>query len=82
LLRVRTRVGRRNTLYIPKGIAEAVGIRENSVVELRVEDGRLVVEVVPDPFELALRGSKFARVKMEDFERESEEMQRELFGEG
>lgn len=69
-------------LYIPKGIAEAVGLREGSLVELRVEDGRIVVEVIPDPFELGLRGKKFARVTFEDFERESEEMQDELFGEG
>jgi len=79
MLRVKTRIGKRNTLYIPKGIAEALGIRENSVVELKVENGRLIVEVVPDPFELALRGRKFAAVKFEEFERESEEMQDELF---
>ncbi len=77
----RTRVGRKNMLYIPKAIAEAVGLSEGSIVELRVEDeGRIVVEVVPDPFHLALRAPKFARIRFEDFERESEEMQSELLG--
>ncbi len=80
-LTVRTRVGRKNTLYIPKAIAEAVGLREGSLVELRVKSGKIIIEVIPDPFELALRGPVFARVRFEEFERESEEMQRDLFGE-
>ncbi len=77
----KTRVGKKNMLYIPKGIAEAVGMREGSVVKLRVEGNKIVVEVIPDPFELALRYPKFARVRFEEFEKESEEMQSELFGE-
>ncbi len=78
---VRTRVGRKNMLYIPKSIAEAVGIREGTVVKLRVKGNKVILEVVPDPFDLALNGSKFARTSFEEFERESEEMQDELFGE-
>lgn len=42
---------------------------------------KIVIEPIPDPFELALKGSKFAKVKFEDFEKESEEMQNELFWE-
>jgi len=34
-----------------------------------------------DPFNLALKGPKFARTTFEEFERESEELQNELFGE-
>jgi len=78
---VKARVGKKNMLYIPKAIAEAVGLKEGSVVKLRVEGNKIVIEVVPDPFDLALRYPKFAKVSFEEFERESEEMQRELFGE-
>ncbi len=76
---VRTRIGKKNVLYIPKAIAEAVGIREGSVVELKVKGNKIVIEVVPDPFDLALKYPKFAKIRFEEFERESEEMQHEFF---
>jgi len=80
-LTIKTRVGKKNTIYIPKAIAEAVGLREGSVVVMTVKGGKIVIEVVPDPFDLALRGSKFAETTFEEFEKESEEMQDELFKE-
>ena len=48
---------------------------------MRVEDSKIILERIPDPFELALKGPKFAKITFEEFERESEEMQDELFGE-
>jgi len=80
-LTIKTRVGRKNTIYIPKAIAEAVGLREGDIVTISVNNGKIVIEVIPDPFDLALRGSKFAETTFEEFERESEEMQSELFNE-
>jgi len=81
VLEVRVRLSKKNTLYIPRSIADAVGIREGSLLRLRVEGSRIVIEPIPDPFTLALTGSKFAKTTFEDFERESEEIQCELFGE-
>ncbi|ADM27528.1 transcriptional regulator/antitoxin, MazE [Ignisphaera aggregans DSM 17230] len=80
-LTIKTRVGRKNTIYIPKAIAEAVGLREGDIVTISVKNGKIVIEVIPNPFDLALRGSKFAETTFEEFERESEEMQSELFKE-
>jgi len=80
-LTIKTRVGRKNVIYIPKAIAEAVGLKEGSVVTISVKEGKIVIEVVPDPFDLALRWPKFAETTFEEFERESEEMQGELFKE-
>ena len=77
----KVRISKKNTLYIPKNIAKAVGIIEGSFVKLRVEGSKIVIEPIPDPFELALKGSKFAKIKFEDFENESEKMQHELFRE-
>ena len=77
---IKVRVTKKYTLYIPKAIAEAVGIREGSIVKLRVEGSKIVLEPVPDPFDLALKGPKFAKTTLEEFERESEEMQDEFFG--
>jgi len=78
--KVRVRVSKKYTLYIPKAIAEAVGIREGDIVEFRVEGSRIIVEPALDAFGFALKGPKFARTTFEELERESEEMQRELFG--
>jgi len=82
VLEVKVRLSKKNTLYIPRSIARAVGIREGSVLRLRVEGSRIIIEPIPDPFDLALSGSKFARTTFEEFERMSEEMQNELFGKG
>jgi len=74
----KTRVSKKNTLYIPKSIAEAIGLREGAQVRLVVEGRRLVIEVVPDPFELALRYPKFGETSFEEIEKESEELQEEI----
>ena len=77
----KVRLSKKNTLYIPKDIARALGIREGSILRIRVEGSRMIIEPIPDPFDLALKGTKFAKTTFEEFERESEEMQNELFGE-
>ncbi|GAB6943800.1 AbrB/MazE/SpoVT family DNA-binding domain-containing protein [Vulcanisaeta sp. JCM 14467] len=79
MLEARVRVSRKNTIYIPKAISEAVGISEGDYVVLRVEGNRIVIERVEDPFEYALRVRKFAEVTFEEFERESEEVQDRYF---
>ena len=71
------RVGRRRTLVIPKAVAEALGIREGSLLELRVEGSRIVLEPVPDAVEISLHGRKIARATLEELESESVERQRE-----
>jgi len=78
---VKTRVGKKNVLYIPKGIAEAVGLKEGTVVRLMVRGNRIIIDVIPDPFELALKYPKFAKVSFKEFEKESEEIQHELLKE-
>ncbi len=72
------RVSRKNTIYIPKDVAERVGIREGVLVEITVEGGRIILTPIPDPLWLALHGPKFAEISVEDVERASEEMQRGL----
>ena len=78
-LEIETKVSKKNTIYIPKSIAEAVGLREGMRVKLKVEKGRIIIELIPDPFTLALMSPKFAKTTVEEFEEESEEMQHEIF---
>ena len=73
-------VGKDGTLRIPKEFLEALGLREGSKVRFKLEKNKLLVEPVLDPFELALRGPKFARITFEELERASEELQHELLG--
>ncbi|MGB9706119.1 MAG: AbrB/MazE/SpoVT family DNA-binding domain-containing protein [Pyrobaculum sp.] len=69
------RVSKKNTVYIPKEIADALGIGEGTLLELRVEGGTLVAVPIPSPLKLALEGPKFAKTTVEEFERGSEEEQ-------
>ena len=71
-------VSKKNTIYIPKDIAERLGIGEGAYLELRVEGDKFVVTPIPDPFWLALKGPKFAETTVEDVERVGEEEQRRL----
>lgn len=72
---IKVRISKKFTLYIPKAIAEAVGLKEGDYVKIRVENSKIVLEPIPDPFDIALRGPKFAKTTFEEFEKESEEMQ-------
>lgn len=77
----KVRVSKKNTLYISKAIANAVGIKEGDIVKLKVDVSKIVIEVAQKLFDLALKGSKFAKTTFEEFEKESEELQNEFFRE-
>ncbi|RLE65154.1 MAG: AbrB/MazE/SpoVT family DNA-binding domain-containing protein [Thermoprotei archaeon] len=76
---IKVRISKKFTLYLPKAIVEAAGIKEGDFVKIRVENSKIILEPVPNPFDLALKGPKFAKTTFEEFERESEEIQSELF---
>ena len=73
---VEVRVGRRRTIVIPKAVAEELGIGEGSRLWLRVEEGRIILEPVPDAVRLSLEGEKLARVSLEELEEESVGLQK------
>jgi len=75
---VKVRLGRKNMLYIPKFMVEGLGVRGGDIVKLRLEGSRIVIEPVTDPFNLAIKGSKFARTTFQEFEVESERLQNEI----
>ena len=73
------KVSKKGALYLPRKVMRRLGIEEGSKVKLVVQGGEIVLKPVRDPFELALTAPKFAKISVEEFERNSEEMQRELF---
>ena len=73
---VEIRVGRKRTIVIPKAIAEALGIDEGSKLKLTVENGKIILEPIPDAIQLSLRGDKLGKVSLKDLEAESIEIQK------
>ncbi len=77
---MKVRISKKFTIFIPKAIAEAIGLKEGSIVKLRVEGSKIILEPVLDPFEYALKSRKYAKMTFKEFEKESEEMQDEIYG--
>ena len=73
-----SKVGKKRAIYIPKHVCEQLGINENDKVLMKVEGNTLVLEFIPDPLSLAMRVKKWAKTTVEEFEKESEELQDEL----
>ena len=76
---VKVKLSKKNTLYIPKFMTESLRIKGGDTVKLRLEGSKIIIERVQDPFDLAIKGPKFAETTFEEFERESEELQDEVF---
>jgi len=74
-----SKVGKKGAIYISKRILKQLGISEGDKVLMRVEGDKLVLEFIPDPLSLAARIEKWAKTTVEEFERESEREQDELF---
>lgn len=75
------RVGKRNTLYPPKELLEAVGLKEGDMIIYQIENGRLIIEPVVNPFDYALKVKKWAKTSLSEIEESSLEIQREIIEE-
>jgi AbrB family looped-hinge helix DNA binding protein len=65
---VESRVGKKHTIYLPKAVVEATGLKEGEKILLRVMDKTVIVEPVLDPLELALSSEKYATIDPEQIE--------------
>lgn len=75
------RVGKKGAIYLPKRIMEELGIEPGDVLILKITEGnKAVLEFIPDPLTLAIKSRKWTEITVEEFEKESEEEQRELYG--
>ncbi len=78
---VRVRVGRRGVIVIPKEIREKLGLREGMVLNLLVEDNRIVIEVDDLWAKLRKRGLKLKGVVKADLlEEELDRVEEEWLG--
>jgi len=71
------RIGRKNTLVIPKRIAEKLGIGEGDRMLLIVRGDRVELKPLPNAITLSLKGRKVARVTLRELEEESVRAQEE-----
>ncbi len=74
-------MGKDGAIHLPRRLMDELGIEPGNVLVMSVAEGyKVVLELVPDPLALAIRGKKSARTDAEGFERESEKEQEELHG--
>ena len=78
MLEVKTKIGKKRVLVIPKKIAEKAGIKEGIQVKLKLTDEGIIIIPIPDAVELSLKGKKITRVTLEELEAESVEQQRKI----
>lgn len=51
-----------------KRIVKVLEIKEGDKVRIYVKEGRMIVEIIKDPLELALKGKKFGKISTEEVE--------------
>ncbi|MEM2889606.1 MAG: AbrB/MazE/SpoVT family DNA-binding domain-containing protein [Candidatus Bathyarchaeia archaeon] len=68
-----SRVGSKGELFPPKEIREKLGLRAHTKVIYKVEDGRLLVEVVPS-LEEVIKEPKTVEVTLEEFHKHRKEL--------
>ena len=65
------RVGKKNAVYLPKSVTEALGIKEGDKLQVMVRDDTIVMKPLPKLFE---KRGYWASTTIEEFEAESEEL--------
>ena len=73
------KVAKKFALYPPKALMNELGMREGQRVRYRVENGKLMVEPVPDPIQVALHSRKWTRTSAKELELQSEKEQSEFY---
>ena len=73
------KVAKKFALYPPKRMLEQLGMKEGNRVKYEIQSGKLVVESLPDPLDLALHSKKWTKTTARKIEQESEREQSELY---
>ena len=71
----KSRVGSKGELFPPKEIREKLGLRAHTQVIYKIEDGRLVVEPVPN-LEEVINEAPFVEITLEEFHKHRKELSR------
>ena len=71
--------GKKGAIYLPKKLMEKLGVQEGETVKAEIKENKIILEIIPDPFTLALKTKKWTKTSVEEFEKESELLQEELY---
>jgi AbrB family looped-hinge helix DNA binding protein len=71
----KSRVGSKGELFPPKEIREKLGLRAHTKVIYKIEDGRLVVEPVPN-LEEVINETPSVEITLEEFHKHRKELSR------
>ncbi len=77
---VTVRVGKKNAIYLPKRVTEALDIREGDRLILLVRGRNLILRKAEDFFKASLKTPKKLRMTPEEAEEASLEIQSEVLG--
>lgn len=77
----RVKVSKGGVIYLPIEIRRALGISPNDELLLLLEGDKIVLKPLKSIFTLGAERKKIVTITVEEFERESEEMQSELYEE-
>ncbi len=76
----RVKVGEKGVVYLPAKIREKLGIKKGGELLLEVRGDQVILRPVKTIFKLGIESRKISKISVEEFERESEEMQVDLYG--
>ncbi len=79
-LEVSAKIGKKFAIYLPKSVVNSLRLNEGDRVKISIEGGKMIVEVIRDPINLAFQGKKFARISAEEVEKISLEEQKKYEG--
>ena len=74
-LEIKTKVGKKRVIVIPKKIADIVGIKEGSEVKVTISDDGVLIKPVIDAIELSLKGKKITKITLDELEADSLDLQ-------
>ncbi len=69
--KLEARVGKKYAIYLPRAVVRAAGIKEGERVSFKVAEGKIAMEIIQNPLDLAIHGRKFASLSAKEAEETS-----------
>ncbi|MEQ9716013.1 MAG: AbrB/MazE/SpoVT family DNA-binding domain-containing protein [Candidatus Asgardarchaeia archaeon] len=67
------KIKKKHTVYIPKKVLEKIGVGEEDFLRIKVEDGKIIIEPIQNPFKPAVNSRRWAAVTVSEIEGKNRE---------
>ena len=74
-LEVKSKVGKKRVVVIPKKIADKVGLKEGMSIKIILREDGILIKPIIDAVDLSLKGKKIAKITLKELEEDSIELQ-------